>query len=67
MPDSHAHTRIVGGVQAAVDGFDAIVAARRTARLEFDAAELEVHVVVDDDDVVGVDAVIVANRGDGVA
>ena len=65
--DAHAHARVFRGAERTVDGFDAVVPACGAAGFDFDSAEVEVHVVVDNHDMVRFDLVVGADGGDRVA
>lgn len=67
VADAHAHARVFRGAERTVDGFDAVVPACGAAGFDFDSAEVEVHVVVDNHDMVRFDLVVGADGGDRVA
>ena len=65
--DADAHAREVLVADVREDGLDAVVAARAALLADADRAGRDVHVIVHDDEVLGVELVPVHQRADGTA
>ena len=65
--DADLHAREHIGAEVGDDILDAVVPACGAAGFDFDSAEVEVHVVVDNHDMVRFDLVVGADGGDRVA
>ena len=67
VADTHTYTCIFRCAKRTVNGFDAVMSARGATSLDLDASEFQVHVVVNHHDVVGLDLIVGADGGHGIA